>query len=160
MAGGLLTPILEEVQTALRATLNTEKDALDSTLDDVTSAAIRIQYSGGIMEDDVWVNIFPWGETNPNQESNATANIPWGVVTEVLVNGDNSEDLIKAVDVYASAIMKSLVKHGDDWSLNAAVDLVTIVSINPEKFDGRQEGEILGGTFIQWIFDKEETLTS
>jgi len=73
---GLLTPILAEIQTALRATMNTEKDVLDSTLDDIVSAAIRIQYSGGIIEDDIWVNIFPWGETSPNQESNITDNIP------------------------------------------------------------------------------------
>ena len=157
---GLLTPILEEVQTALRATLNTEKDALDSTLADVASAAIRIQYSGGIIEDSVWVNIFPWGETVPNQESNRTDNLPWGVVTEVLVNGDNSEDIIKAADVYTSAMMKSIIKHGDDWSLNGTCDKVEIVLINPETFDGHQDSEIIAGNFIQWIFDKEETLTS
>jgi len=157
---GLLTPILAEVQTALRATLNTEKDVLDSTLADVTSAAIRIQYSGGIIEDSVWVNIFPWGETSPNQESNRTDNIPWGVVTEVLVNGDNSEDLIKAADVYTSAMMKSIIKHGDDWSLNGTADMVEIVLINPETFDGRQDGEIIAGNFIQWQFEKEFDLTS
>lgn len=157
---GLLTPILAEVQTALRATLNTEKDVLDSTLADVTSTAIRIQYPGGIMEDDIWVNIFPWGETSPNQESNRTDNIPWGVVTEVQINGDNSEDLIKAVDVYTSAMMKSIIKHGDDWSLNGTADMVEIVLINPEMFDGGQDGEIRAGTFIQWQFEKEYDLTS
>ena len=157
---GLLTPILEEVQTALRATMNTEKDSLDSTLDDIISAAIRIQYPGGIMEDDVWVNIFPWGETSPNQESNKTDNIPWGVVTEVLINGDNSEALIKAADVYASAMLKSIIKHGDDWSLNGTADTVQVVLINPETFDGRQKGEIAAGTFIQWVFDREYDLTS
>ena len=157
---GLLSPILDEIQTALRATLNTEKDALDSTLDDVLSTAIRIQYPGGIMEDDVVVNIFPWGETSPNQESNITDNIPWGVVTEILVNGDNSEDLIKAADVYTSAMMKSIVKHGADWTLNGTADRLVIGLINPEQFDGRQEGEIATGNFIQWEFDREYNLTS
>ena len=157
---GLLTPILEEVQTALRATLNTEKDVLDSTLADVASAAIRIRYPGGIVQDSVWVNIFPWGETVPNQESNRTDELPWGVVTEVLVNGDNSEDIIKAADVYTSAMMKSIIKHGDDWSLNGTADMVEIVLINPEMFDGQQKGEIRAGSFIQWIFEKEEDLTS
>ena len=157
---GLLTPILEEVQTALRATLNTEKDVLDSTQADVASAAIRIQYSGGIIEDSVWVNIFPWGETVPNQESNRTDNLSWGVVTEVLVNGDNSEGIIKAADVYTSAMMKSIIKHGDDWSLNGTADMVEIVLINPETLVGRQEGEITAGNFIQWIFEKEYDLTS
>jgi len=157
---GLLTPILAEVQTALRATLNTEKDVLDSTLDDIASAAIRIQYPGGIIEDSVWVNIFPWGETAPNQESNRTDDFPWGVVTEVLVNGDNSEDLIKAADVYTSAMMKSIIKHGDDWSLNGTCDLVEIVLVNPETFDGRQDAEIIAGNFIQWQFRKENDLTS
>ncbi len=156
---GLLTPILAEIQTALRATMNTEKDVLDSTLADVVSGAIRIQYSGGIMQDSVWVNIFPWGETSPNQESNITDDIPWGVVTEVLTNGDNSEALIKAVDVYTSAMMKSIIKHGDDWHLNGVAD-VFLLSINPEKFDGRQEGEILTGTWLQWLFRKEYNLTS
>ena len=124
------------------------------------SAAIRIQYPGGVIEDDVWVNIFPWGETSPNQESNITDNVPWGVVTEVLVNGDNSEDLIKAADVYTSAMMKSIIKHGDYWSLGGESDLVRLISINPEKFDGRQEGEIQTGTWLQWVFDTEENLTS
>ncbi len=157
---GLLTPILEEVQTALRATMNTEKDTLDSTLDDILSGAIRIQYPGGVIEDDIWVNIFPWGETVPNQESNITDNIPWGVVTEVLVNGDNSETLIKAADVYTSAMMKSIIKHGADWTLNGACDLLRVVLINPEEFDGQQDGEIATGNFIQWIFDREYNLTS
>ncbi len=156
---GLLTPILEEVQTALRATLNTEKDSLDNTLDDVLSAAIRIQYPGGIMEDDVVVNIFPWGETSPNQESNITDNVPWGVVTEVLVNGDNSEDLIKAADVYTSAMMKSVIKHGADWTLSGVADLLQLVAINPERFDGRQKGEVLTGNWLQWVFDVEYNLT-
>jgi len=157
---GLLTPILNEVQTALRATLNTEKDVLDSTLADVASAAIRIRYPGGIVQDPVWVNIFPWGETVPNQESNRTDRIPWGVVTEVLVNGDNSEDIIKAADVYTSAMMKSIIKDGDDWSLGGTADMVEIVLINPEMFDGQQKGEIRAGNFIQWIFEREYDLTS
>jgi len=155
-----LTPILNEVQTALRATLNTEKDVLDSSLADVTSASIRIRYPGGIIQDAIWVNIFPWGETVPNQESNITDRIPWGVVTEILVNGDNSEALIKAADVYSSAMMKSIIKTGDDWSLNGTADMVEIVLINPEMFEGRQKGQIQAGTFIQWIFEKEYTLTS
>jgi len=157
---GLLTPILAEIQTALRATMNTEKDVLDSSLEDIVSASIRIQYSGGIIEDDIWVNIFPWGETSPNQESNRTDNIPWGVVTEVQINGDNSEALIKAVDVYTSAMMKSIIKRGDDWSLGGTADKVEIVLINPEMFEGGQDGEIRAGTFIQWIFEREYDLTS
>ena len=57
---GLLTPILEEIQTALRATMNTEKNVFDSSLANVLSASIKIELPHLFPEQYPWVNIFPF----------------------------------------------------------------------------------------------------
>lgn len=157
---GLLTPILNEIQTALRATLNTEKDVLDSTLADVRSAAIRIEFPNMFQEEAPWVNIFPFSEFSPDQESNITDDIPWGVVTSVIIDGDNTESLIKDVDVYTSAILKSIIKHGGDWTLNGVCDQVIVNSISPDAFFPDETSGIVIGNFIQWTFRREYNLTS
>jgi len=157
---GLLTPILNEIQTALRATLNTEKDVLDNTLADVRSAAIRIEFPNMFQEEAPWVNVFPFSEFNPDQESNITDDIPWGVVTSVVIDGENTEDLIKDVDVYTSAMLKSIIKHGTDpWKLNGEAD-VFLNSISPDAFFPDETTALVIGNFIQWTFRREYNLTS
>jgi len=157
---GLLTPILNEIQTALQATLNTEKDVLDNTLADIRSAAIRIEFPNMFQEEAPWVNIFPFGEFTPDEESNITNDIPWSVITSIVIDGDNTESLIKNVDVYTSAMLKSIIKHGADWTLNGTCDLVIPNSISPDAFFPDETGAIVIGNFIQWTFRKEYNLTS
>ena len=157
---GLFTPILNEIQTALRADLNTEKDVFDSTLDDVASGAIRIEYPQMFAEQYPWVNIFPFSEFNPDQQSNITDEIPWGVITAVEIAGENTEDLIKDIDVYTSAIIKAVIKHGGDWTLNGVCDNIILNGITPDAFEGEEQGSIVAGNFIQWTFLKEYNLTS
>ena len=158
---GLLTPVLLEIQTALRATLNTEKNVLDSSLADVRSDAIRVEFATSTFAEEYpWVTIFPFSEFNPNQESNITDEIPWGIVTNIDIAGENSEDLIKAVDVYTTAMMKSIIKHGADWTLNGVCDQIMLNSISPDAFEGEEDGSIVIGNFVQWTFRVEYNLTT
>ncbi len=157
---GLLTPILNEIQIALRATLNTEKDVFDSTLADVRSDAIRIELPNLFAEEYPWVNIFPFNEFIPNQQSNITDNIPWGVAVTVEITGDNSEQLLKDIDVYTSAVLKSIIKHGADWTLNGKCDQLTLNTITPNAFVNEPEGGVVVGNFLQFTFDVEYNLTT
>lgn len=160
---GLLTPTLLEIQTALRATLNTEKDALDSSLADVASESIRIEHPRLFREQYPWVNIFPFGESEIGEESedsNKTNTIFWNIITHIEISGENTEDLLKDIDAYAWGMAKSIIKHGADWTLNGICDRLVLERITHDAFEGEEEGSIVIGNFLIWTFDKEYTLTS
>ena len=157
MATALLKPILEEIQTIFRATLNTEKDTIDSTLSDVASNNIRIEDVFTKPESYPWLKIFP-GNISPvdSETEGVTMTVDWFVVTSIFIQGNNSQDLIKNLDIYLSSMVYSLVKgQTSDWDIDGTADVLKLVEFSHEDFQGAKEGEIVRAGYLTWAIDKE-----
>lgn len=161
---GFITPILEEFQTIFRATLNTEKDLIDSTLDDVATEAIVIEDFENWAEICPMVQIWVVPSEHPLQAEDTGANNInplWDIITTCIVQADNDETLINNLDTYLTAILHSAAKgQTNAWGLDGEADFLIPQSMSfTDVFSIKDTNKITQKGGITWTVDKEYTIT-
>jgi len=162
---GYIYPILQAFQAVFRATINKEKDLIDSSLVDVKREWVVIENFENSPEECPWIQV--WQVPNENElnapELMGDKIVPqWNVITTCIVQADTDEELIKSLDVYLKAMLFSAVKSTDDdfWNLDGEADFLIPESIT---FTNPFQLEESGKTFLQgailWTVDKEELIS-
>jgi len=161
MANAFLKPITDKMETILEATLNTRKDAIDSTVVDVPASSVVTSRQASMPESFPWVEIFSFGSSPIDVPENVNVTADFVIATRVTVQGDTEKEATEFLDVYLTSIARSLATgtNGDFWSLDGTVDFLRL-----RDFEMPSEGE-LDGTIIKqgallWGAEKIYDLTA
>jgi len=158
---GFLLPILEEVQTILRSTLNTELDLIDSNLTDISDDWILIENYELFPEFTPMIQIWPVPEEHIVSSGDFGGDLiapKFRFTTIVTVEHKDDLTRLTALDKYITAIGHSVVKgtSGEPWTLNGECEVLTWDSIPyGNVFTNREESALMQSGGIIWTAEKE-----
>lgn len=133
-----LKPIIDQVKTTFVASLNTKKDLIDSTVEDVQDDFILPFIQSSMPPGFPLIEIFPFGGSPvDSEEMNVLATFNFIVATRITVTGGTELAAMELLDIYMTAMTQSLISGvSASWHLDGVADVIRLIS-----WDFPAEGE-------------------
>lgn len=133
-----LKPIIDQVKTTFVASLNTKKDLIDSTVEDVQDDFILPFIQSSVPPGFPLIEIFPFGGSPvESEEMNKLALFNFVVATRITTAGGTELAAMELLDVYMTAMTQSLISGvSASWHLDGVADVIRLIS-----WDFPAEGE-------------------